>query len=117
MNGLTACMHRANYVTDFKERVAYVVKRMMTCHMHYLVAKKVFRNFMQKHWQAGDMRKPELMKCLYGTWRFLDQSMYRNPTSKHGNQFGQPRQPGSFGRFSDEPPTLDSPPRATQVPV
>ena len=81
MNRLIACMHMANYMTDFEESVAHVVRRLVSRHMDYSVAQKVFRNVLHKHWQAGGVRKLEPMKWFYSTWRFLNQPMYWNPTS------------------------------------
>ena len=117
MNRLIACMHTAHYMTDFKESVADVVTRPIARHMDYSVAQKKFRNFLHKHWQAGDVRKPELMKWFYSTWRFLTSQCTGTPHPQHGNQFGQPGQPVNFGRFSDWPWTLDSPPYTTHAPV
>ena len=78
MNRLCAAMETANHLTDFKESVAHVIKREIAWHGNLEQAMKVFSNFLTRKWQAGDIRKPELLRWFRSTRVHFDTPYYRN---------------------------------------
>ena len=78
MNTLYAAMETANYLTDFKESVAHVIRREVGQHLKMEQTVKVFSNFLPTKLQAGDIRKLELMRWFRSTWVHFDTPFYRN---------------------------------------
>ena len=61
-----ACLEACTHMQDFKESVGNVVRRALWRHYPVTLVTSTWSRFLQRHWQAGDIRKKELAGWFRG---------------------------------------------------
>ena len=79
MGRFTACLEACTWMTDFKESVINVLRRAVSRRYPYRLVQSVWSKFLHTRWQAGDIRRRELLVWLREAYMRVDNHYYRNP--------------------------------------
>ena len=102
---------------DFKESVGNVLRRAISRGYPFSLVAGVWSRFLFRRWQAGDIRRKELVSWLHRAWRYFDRQQLRSgdtqPWGPVRPQSISPEFLAAFGVNTSGPATSPDPPTSS----
>ena len=117
MGRFVACQEACATMQDFKESVGNVLRRAISRGYPFSLVAGVWSRFLFRRWQAGDIRRKELVSWLHRAWRYFDRQQLRSgdtqPWGPVRPQSISPEFLAAFGVNTSGPATSPDPPTSS----